>query len=267
MFKSCVLDPDDCKNPLPDWIKNDGVVVYHGTSSQFSRSIEERGFVPGDHDLLPYKMDDVKIICSTYERFGWFGINDGGWSNYNTLKAYTSDSGRYDEFKPISFSSAYEYARNYASNPGGETVKAIIGAIHDFERFSSDEQLRAEHVKRQRLNQSDEYFLDQKLKYEIFIENSNDIPLLISSLAEIKNVEQSYFKIENNHKPVVYAIKTQEDWFDETPNLLSIDLRLVKPISPTDIVAKIEFQNGVNFISGSVDKVESFVKYFNQCKL
>jgi len=267
MFVSSVLDPNDCKNPLPDWIKNDGIVVYHGTSSQFSRSIEDRGFIPGNHNLLPYKMDDVKKICSIYERFGWFGVSDGGWSHYNTLKGYTTDSGRYDVFKPISFAAAYEYARNYASNPGGETVKAIIGAICDFERFSSDEQLRADHIKRQRLNQSDEYFLDKKLKYEIFIENSNDLPLLKSSLAELKNYEQSYLKIVNNHKPVVYAIKTQEDRFDQTPNLLSIDLRLVKPISPMDIIAKIEFPNGLNYISVSGDKVESFENYFNRCKL
>lgn len=267
MFISSVLDPDDFKNPLPDRIKNDGIIVYHGTSSQFSRSIEKRGFIPGDHSLLPYKMDDVKKICSIYERFGWFGINDGVWSNYNTLKAYTSDSGRYGEFKPISFAAAYEYARNYASNPGGETVKAIIGAIDDFERFSIDSQLRTDHIKRQRLNQSDEYFLDQKLKYEIFIENSNDLPLLNSSLTEIKKVEPDYIDIIKKHKPVIYAVKTQEDWFDETPDLLSIDLKLLKPISPSEIIAKIEFPNGVNYANVSADKVESFEKFFNQSEI
>lgn len=125
-----VTNPRSIANPIPRDIRS-GILVYHGTSAVFADSIERHGFDPA---RLPYAMQDVLTLNEAHQTFGWWGIDAVARGGYLVTGTLTVGSGNaHVANKLLAFSYHYEYARDYACEPGGETLSNLLLAIDDFE--------------------------------------------------------------------------------------------------------------------------------------
>lgn len=113
-----IKDPRDWTYPFAQSLYDDHRVVYHGTSSTFSDTIESSGFVLGK---LPFSIQALRKLISLAEE-----IRFHSWS-YTTVKGLSSNtqlSSNAD--RPIYFSANFWFARDYATSIGGETIHNAI---------------------------------------------------------------------------------------------------------------------------------------------
>jgi hypothetical protein len=111
-------DPNDLYYPLDKETYNDPTVYYHGTSKQFSTSIEEKGF----HLKKVYDQTDVSNLYNAFSApyFKKMNFEEMDFQKEDLTFAIggASDS--------ISFSGDYWYARNYSIYRGGESIEHIV---------------------------------------------------------------------------------------------------------------------------------------------
>jgi hypothetical protein len=111
-------DPNDLYYPLDKETYNDPAVYYHGTSKQFSNSIEENGF----HLKKMYDQTDVSNLYNAFSTPYFKTMNfdemDFQKEDLTYARGGASDS--------ISFSGDYWYARSYSKNRGGESIEKIV---------------------------------------------------------------------------------------------------------------------------------------------
>ena len=136
-----ISDPNDIVYPLSQDLFNDSQIVYHGTSSNFTELIEKRGWNVNEQI---YDIKDIKYVCDIIESINYFNIKGD-----EVLRPFTLGSNNHHvERKLPSFTQDYWIARNYANNPGGETIKAYVSATNNFKFFINDEQLILNHLKK-----------------------------------------------------------------------------------------------------------------------
>ena len=133
-----ILDPDDIIYPLSREFFENPKVVYHGTSSSFSKKLETYGWRENDQ---PYDIDDIRYICNISELLIYFG------NGYAVLRPFTLGiSDAYLNEKRASFTSNYWMARRFASVKGGETINAIFFAIKEFQNLLFSEEKIQNHI-------------------------------------------------------------------------------------------------------------------------
>jgi len=247
IIKIEVSEPTDTNNPFPREIVTDFSILYHGTSTIWMDVIESNGFVTGQ---WPINIKNVMKIIELYEKMGWCGINDDG---YNVLRFYSV--GRDNEKaknKSSSFTPAYRRARNYASNSGGETIKAMLIAITDLETYIADGKERKRHERGIKESHSNsKYYLD-------ILKDKN---MLNNEIKELLKMKIEYEQLLEGNKPVVYAIKTTLAKKEFSINT-GFDIRVNRAIKASDIIGRVDFPNGVERIIPYVNNEEMALREF-----
>ena len=111
-------DPNDLYYPLDKETYNDPAVYYHGTSKQFSTSIEKSGF----HLEKVYDPMDVSNLYNAFST-PYFKTMNFEEMDYQKEDLTFARGGASDS---ISFSGDYWYARNYSTYRGGESIEHIV---------------------------------------------------------------------------------------------------------------------------------------------
>jgi hypothetical protein len=247
--------PDDFFYPLDKKTYKNPRILYHGTSSTFSSAIEKRGL---RIDYQPCAIEDIMQLCDMYESLG---RNEESGTCYVLQDKATKISGGIIGVKTISFADDYWIARNYACNPGGETLQDILRATEELSKYI------LQMGSRPNFDQESKFMVlqAQRAKYVhgryrgCSDEGCNTTHFggLISSLNFIK---KKYERIISKHYPVVFAAKVEPEWFvswlkDLEDGIdgqkLRLDLHCKIPIPPTNLRARIDFPNGANRFSPS----------------
>lgn len=270
-------NPYDIIYPLNKDKFEDSRIVYHGTSSNYSKLIESQGW---NVNAQIYDISDMKQVCDTFDL-----IRYSDSKGYVNLRSYSIGvTNHHIGSKLPSFTHDYWIARNYARNPGGETIKALMSAVEDFDSFSNSEELIINHLskvqkeldKYKRLLLKIENLDPPKTKKDRenrkSIENNYDKyynaisilqnrELLKKSVKQLEKLKKKYRRFFNNHYGVVYVIKVEPAWFINwrepfteisdnngkvsklrTP---AVDLAAIKPIPAENIIARVNFPNQI----------------------
>ncbi len=126
-----IIKPTYILYPLSRELFENTNIVYHGTSSSFTESIENRGW---EINKPVYDIGDIKFLCDIYD-----SILYANSPAYVVLRSFTLGVNNYHLDKKLpSFTQDYWIARNYAYNPGGETLRSLITAIDDYVTLIND---------------------------------------------------------------------------------------------------------------------------------
>jgi hypothetical protein len=256
-----ITDPHDVIYPLPETMYSDTHILYHGTSSIYSEMIENNGW---QINANPLQLQDFIDLAEIFKKIHYNGIN------ISILKSYVLGSdGKYFQSKKPSFTPRYHLARNYATNPGGESITYFLKSIEDMLKFSNDDELKKNHMSEienilnkyveLKKNNSNNYY-DTKTLDTVIVKLNNVLTTLNSdyltkSQSVLMNLKQKYSQIIKNHFPVIYVV-SGFDIFDESdlyyeesdfiPKKLEINPN--KSIPPSSILTKIIFPNGTDYL-------------------
>jgi len=260
-----IIHPNDFSYPLSKEIYNDKSIIYHGTSYNYDESIETKCWIISE---IPYVQKEVTYVLDLYESINYFSLG------YKDLASYARSE------RLPSFTKRYWAARNYSRNPAGETIIALYQATKSFLEFIADDQNFKRHA--EKLKKSS-YAGDPNLQK--YLDNLKNVQSLRSQKEELLKIIQKYDSLVKNHFPVVYVVSSALEYFDSwfSPNGLypenSIqqyfhrqnELRAKKSISPENIIARINFPNGVqNFgITSQISLPlpwawDNFIDYYNK---
>jgi len=109
-----VEDPGDWRYPFSQSLYEDYLVVYHGTSSAYASVIEREGFIVGRPSIPIDAIRRLIAACDTVGFKSWSYTTVQGLSRGTILSS--------DVDRPVYFSANFWFARDYATNSGGETV-------------------------------------------------------------------------------------------------------------------------------------------------
>ena len=253
-----ITDPHDVIYPLPETMYSDTHILYHGTSSIYSEMIENNGW---DINGIPLELQDFVDLVEIFKKIDYDGIN------ISVLKSYTIGSdGRYLQSKKPSFSQHYNLARNYATNPGGESITYFLKSIEDMLKFSNDDELKKNHISeiQTKLNKnlivqkkaSNPEILDNQISRQKTALATLNSDYLTKCQPVLMNLKQKYSQITKNHFPVVYVIaagldifnKDDLNWDNAGFILKALELRPTVSVPPSLIRAKIIFPNGTDYL-------------------
>ena len=260
-MKTITIDnPNDDSYPFSkDWY-GDHCIVYHGTSSVYSESIEKKGWQINGQT---YDKEDFQKICKFFEDISW----DGETGGKSTLKAYALEGEDEHIFaKPVSFSQEYRTARRYSENAGGESINGLFLGIKDIFNFVKDERLQDEHKKyleselNELLNMQQKSKNPEELNFSINYWQKCLDNFSIDYLQNGKNISKDIFKkyeyIQKKHFPVIYVVKVEPKWFkdeysycfEEDFNDKELEIITKTNIPHTSIIARVNFPNGVKMM-------------------
>lgn len=261
MLKLVTIDnPRNVLYPFSkDWYDNP-LIVYHGTSSVYSESIEKNGWQMNGQT---YDTKDFQKICEFFEDIGWDGTPKN--SGHSILRSFSlGGEDDYVNAKPVSFSQIYWTSRNYSRHVGGESIQALFLAIEDILNIYENKQLQDEH--RKSIEDELTKLLDMQNKcknpetlnhginqYKRFLENfSTDF------LNNGKNVATELYKkyeyIKKIHFPIVYVVKVEPAWFEDVMyvgddfDFKELEIRAKIDIPHSSIIARIDFINGMDYM-------------------
>jgi len=260
MIHTTIEQSSDVLYPFSKEWYDDPFILYHGTSSIYSESIEHDGWNMNEQ---PYDIADFQKICNFFEDIGWDGTPKN--SGYSVLRSFSlGGDDNYVDSKPVSFSQIYWTARNYSRNIGGESIHYFFLAIEDILNMCESKQLQDEH--RKFLEDELKEFLDMQKKtsnpeflnnginrYENFLENFSTDFLNNSKNITIK-LQEKYEHFKKIHFPVVYVVKVEPDWFENNDEFdilddKSLELRAKTNISSSSLIARIDFPNGIDHMT------------------
>jgi hypothetical protein len=241
MYTVTVSDRTDRGYPFQRNIFENPVVLYHGTWSSYASKIEKKGFLDAD---LPFNLDDIKTIMNARERIGI-----GSYATSMVLPRTQKATDRY-----LSMTPNYWYARAYATDGGGETVRIMAKEARDFEDIN---------IRDERRLALKAYWEGGLRKSPTHAETLRVVELLsdkqaLHTLGE--NVIIARERLESATKdgfPIVYAIEVEPDWFpkeewddykcDLEEGRRALELRCAcDHISPDRLVAKAIYPNGTD---------------------
>jgi hypothetical protein len=222
-------------------------VVYHGTGATNAQGIETNGWRTGD---LPYEWSDVLKVLKWCQQVRLeFSDTEGG---YSVLRAFSAGNGdAYVAVKPVSFSSSYWYARNYATNVDGETVSALRMVLSKLKTMASDLEERAVHGRALRhLMERSPLTYGETLREPV---EHLEAGFLEERLPEIMHLIKKHApRVENF--PVVLAVRLEEGQVEANSRSLpplicgiASEVRTLPEaiVRPDQLVACIEFPHGV----------------------
>jgi len=253
-----ITDPHDVIYPLPETMYSDTHILYHGTSSIYSEMIENNGW---DINGIPLELQDFVDLVEIFKKIDYDGIN------ISVLKSYTIGSDeKYLQLKKPSFSQQYNTARNYATNPGGESITYFLKSIEDMLKFSNDDELKENHISKIQTKLNENLIVQKKSSNPEILDNqisrqktalaTLNSDYLTKCQPVLMNLKQKYSQITKNHFPVVYVIaagldifnKDDLNWDNAGFILKALELRPTVSVPPSLIRAKIIFPNGTDYL-------------------
>ena len=253
-----ITDPHDVIYPLPEEMYSDPHILYHGTSSIYSEMIENNGW---DINGIPLELQDFVDLVEIFKKIDYDGIN------ISVLKSYTIGSDeKYLQLKKPSFSQQYNLARNYATNPGGESITYFLKSIEDMLKFSNDDELKKNHISKIQTKLNENLIVQKKSSNPEILDNqisrqktalaTLNSDYLTKCQPVLMNLKQKYSQITKNHFPVVYVIaagldifnKDDLNWDNAGFILKALELRPTVSVPPSLIRAKIIFPNGTDYL-------------------
>ena len=253
-----ITDPHDVIYPLPETMYSDTHILYHGTSSIYSEMIENNGW---DINGIPLELQDFVDLVEIFKKIDYDGIN------ISVLKSYTIGSDeKYLQLKKPSFSQQYNTARNYAANPGGESITYFLKSIEDMLKFSNDDELKKNHISKIQTKLNENLIVQKKSSNPEILDNqisrqktalaTLNSDYLTKCQPVLMNLKQKYSQITKNHFPVVYVIaagldifnKDDLNWDNAGFILKALELRPTVSVPPSLIRAKIIFPNGTDYL-------------------
>ena len=217
-------DPNDLYYPLDKETYWDPEVYYHGTSKQYSTSIEKNGF----HLEKVYDAIDVSELYNAFAS-PYFQAMNFEEMDYHKEDLTYAIGGAGDS---VSFSGNYWYARNYSINLGGESIEHIVNVCKWISKLPD--------CPFQRLaNRCLE-------KYEPLCENH--IPCVYVVRLPDDELKEWYEKVKDHKKSM-----------DEQPNKNhNIDHFVFNKISNKSIIARIDFSREIKDCWNQIDKPTKF---------
>ena len=253
-----ITDPHDVIYPLPETMYSGTHILYHGTSSIYSEMIENNGW---DINGIPLELQDFVDLVEIFKKIDYDGIN------ISVLKSYTIGSDeKYLQLKKPSFSQQYNTARNYATNPGGESITYFLKSIEDMLKFSNDDELKKNHISKIQTKLNENLIVQKKSSNPEILDNqisrqktalaTLNSDYLTKCQPVLMNLKQKYSQITKNHFPVVYVIaagldifnKDDLNWDNAGFILKALELRPTVSVPPSLIRAKIIFPNGTDYL-------------------
>lgn len=243
-----------------DWYDNP-LIVYHGTSSVYSESIEKNGWQMNGQT---YDTEDFQKICKFFEDIGWNGTPKN--SGYSILRSYAlGGEDDYVNAKPISFSQTYWAARNYSRHVGGESIHGLFLAIEDILNICENKQIQDEHRKSIEGELNNLLDMQNKCKnpetlnyginrYRKFLENFS-ADFLDSGKNTATELYKKYEYFKKNHFPIVYVLKVEPEWFEgdmyigDGFKFKELEIRTKTNIPHSSIIARVDFTNGVDYVT------------------
>lgn len=240
---------NDITYPLDKNIFDDRFIVYHGTSSIYSNHIESNGWIINDY---PYDMIDMKEVYQICNSNGFKGSS----AQTEIIKGYCM--GDHVSNKPVYFTQDYWIARNYSLIPGGESIGALISLISEFSEMINNKSLIDKHLIYLNKQLNDAIYRNDIAvnEYKQKIINFNGLFLNKDITNKVFEIRDKFEKIVRLSNPVVYAVKVSPDMFSNWRDIemfRQLDLRSSVDISPSRIIAKINFPNGVKEFRKSVN--------------
>lgn len=261
------VSADDLKFPLEKEVWENPNIWYHGTSSAYSKKIESKGWVAGD---LPYLIDDVRRIIEIYDSIRVRStFQDFPQFFDSILYSYTLEgvSESFDK-RAISLTRDYWRARNYAMNPGGETINALLSACEYFSRLVKDKNASQAHLKRLQRGIDD---FDERYDKGIV----QRVKFLQNQLSQMKECQKNFLRRSyvntceselekmriryehnlSNSYPVIYVLNMKRagdvskieglDPYDPRWASYIETERIRSSISPSKIMVRIDFRGGI----------------------
>lgn len=206
---------------FPEEIECDDWVLFHGTSSTNSASIESDGL---HSRCLDFSFEDLQQILAVYEKLNWAGEDGGG---FGVLKGFAlsgrwNDSGTRNHY----FAETSNRALLYSSLDfaGGETMRSVRRSISDLNVYLTDPGCRERHHQYLSLfNAAPQTDLD-------WLEKAFTA---LSPLAERASKAQEEFE-----HGVIYALRFTREDLAHLTSQGGGGIATSTPISPSKIVAK-----------------------------
>lgn len=237
-----IHNANDITYPLDKNTFDDRFIVYHGTSNIYSNQIESNGWIINDY---PYEMEDMEVAYQICNSIGF----KGSGAQTEKIKGYCI--GDHISHKPAYFTQDYWIARNYSFISGGESIRALLSLITEFSEMINNKTLIDKHVIYLNKQLNDAILRNDIAVNEYRQKISNFEGSLIKE--DIKNklyeIRDKYEKMVQPSNPVVYAVKISPDMFSNWRYIeifRELNLMSSVDISPSRIIAKINFPNGVN---------------------
>jgi hypothetical protein len=197
--------------PFSGALYDDPTVVYHGTSSINRDLIEAQGLIPGAPRFPVQLLQNLVALCDAVRFRSWSYITVKGLSRGTQLSRPAD--------RRVYLSANFWYARDYATNTGGETVHNAI------------------------------LLADQLLEYLGTNSEHDDL------ISQVTIIRASLTALTDGSFPVVYAVRVDPEWFDRKgEEFIRLDLgQLVETavnlscpclIPAESLLAKVEYVNG-----------------------
>jgi len=230
-------DPDDRRFPFGQAFLEDRLILYHGTRSSWTPTIEPDGFAYG---RLPFDWRNVATVFDANRAIG------RGSMLPVFLGEYPAKIPPFD----LHLASNFWLARSYATNKGGEVIGQTIREAEQFERIYLVPQARAE------LQEHWEEALRQtehgptRAGQRVLTDDN----VLRDLYVRVKTAREELSQIVSGGYPVVYAIRVDSSWFGdgwtkyiyEFENALGHEtLRCpANDVTPDRILGKASYPNG-----------------------
>lgn len=233
MLRFAITDPYARENPVGE-LQTKNRLIYHGTHSMFSPSIEQHGFCFECFDTT-YRTQVLTIVDACDK----FDLHPDG---HDTAKGFSEKNWVY-------FSVSFLSARGYALNVGCERIDGALRAAKTLFAFVEDKNKLQSKVAflDTVLNQNGHHPATERVLANL--RNSD----LVRQLAD--RVQKARFALDlatSQGYPVVYAVHADQDWIRGNATSTSDWEREtfggigLPRVSADRIVVRVEYPNGIS---------------------
>ena len=170
MIKITISDRGCCRYPFEEAWYYDPQIVYHGTSTAYSKVIEASGFNPAKSPLPLKQLQKLLAIADEVEI--------GAPNSHGVLGVPGEQAIRGNREWEVFFSANFWFARDYATDRGGEIVRK---AVEFADRF--------------------------------LITRAGTSPAEEQHRRRVHKIREELMTLICNAKPIVYAVQVEYDWF------------------------------------------------------
>jgi len=244
MKSIAINDAADRSYPFGRLMFEDRRVLYHGTWSTSSATVERDGFVGY---CVPFDWQDIAVVYKANLALGRTSpliISD---SVRKTLVTVSTTS-LVD--RDLYLSANFWRARAYATDRGGEILRMTLELAGHVERICTSSEARAACRRHWQngLDANPEHIATKKV-----VELLDDSEALDNMFAEVTSAKHRLINLTSDGYPVVYAITVEPIWFGENWEHLLNSWQLGFPgdlscscerVTVDRLVAKVSYVNG-----------------------
>lgn len=218
--------------PFPFLISNDPFVLYHGTSSQNERTIDQEGLRP---KRSLFELAELKAIVLLFKSIGWRGSSGASLA---VLEPFSINHDfAHPEGKPLYLAESSHRACLYASLDfaGGEIARAVRHAFRELWSYVQNPAVREKH--REQVQREIEYLKGfAAVLPPIPRPDLSEVRTALNRLSDVMHrAEQAQKSFKHG---IVYAVKLGPEDLDELVANNSMGVKCSRPLPPRKLVAK-----------------------------